>query len=298
MKRKLYVRRKMMAAACVAAMCLMMCACGGSGDTKQGSAQTDSGQQGSAQADSGQQGGAQSGSEPGTTQEDSGQQDGAQTDSGKQGSAQEDSGQQGGAQSGSEQGGAQADDGQMSAGESDNGWRAAYASVISGLKAAGEEDQMPNIIQFAFVDEDDVPEMAVYFTEEGTNYSFYTYSEGEVKQLGDDIPYFITLNILSKENKFVYSFSKGRYREDAFGSISSGKMDIVPYGVEDRKEEDASVFTWLDEEVTEEEYHEKVSGLLDGREADTIIGTARHSEDADNKQFFTVDDAIAYLAGA
>ena len=283
MKRKLYVKRKMMAAACVAAMCLMMCACGDSGDTKQGSAQTDSVQQG----------GAQSGSEPGTTQEDSGQQDGAQS-----GSAQADSGQQGEAESGSEQGGAQADDGQMSAGESDNGWRAAYASVISGLKAAGEEDQMPNIIQFAFVDEDDVPEMAVYFTEEGTNYSFYTYSEGEVKQLGDDIPYFITLNILSKENKFVYSFSKGRYREDAFGSISSGKMDIVPYGVEDRKEEDASVFTWLDEEVTEEEYHEKVSGLLDGREADTIIGTARHSEDADNKQFFTVDDAIAYLAGA
>ena len=267
MKRKLFVKRKMMAA-CVAAMCLMVCACGGSGDTKQGSAQ----------ADSGQQGGAQSGSEPGTTQADSGQ--------------------QGEAESGSEQGGAQADDGQMSAGESDNGWRAAYASVISGLKAAGEEDQMPNIIQFAFVDEDDVPEMAVYFTEEGTNYSFYTYSEGEVKQLGDDIPYFITLNILSKENKFVYSFSKGRYREDAFGSISSGKMDIVPYGVEDRKEEDASVFTWLDEEVTEEVYHEKVSGLLDGREADTIIGTARHSEDADNKQFFTVDDAIAYLAGA
>ena len=282
MKRKLYVKRKMMAA-CVASMCLMMCACGGSGDAKQGSAQTDSGQQG----------GAQSGSEPGTTQEDSGQQDGAQS-----GSAQADSGQQGEAESGSEQGGAQADDGQMSAGESDNGWRAAYASVISGLKAAGEEDQMPNIIQFAFVDEDDVPEMAVYFTEEGTNYSFYTYSEGEVKQLGDDIPYFITLNILSKENKFVYSFSKGRYREDAFGSISSGKMDIVPYGVEDRKEEDASVFTWLDEEVTEEEYHEKVSGLLDGREADTIIGMARHSEDADNKQFFTVDDAIAYLAGA
>ena len=192
MKRKLYVKRKMMAAACVAAMCLMMCACGDSGDTKQGSAQTDSVQQG----------GAQSGSEPGTTQEDSGQQDGAQS-----GSAQADSGQQGEAESGSEQGGAQADDGQMSAGESDNGWRAAYASVISGLKAAGEEDQMPNIIQFAFVDEDDVPEMAVYFTEEGTNYSFYTYSEGEVKQLGDDIPYFITLNILSKENKFVYSFS-------------------------------------------------------------------------------------------
>ena len=297
MKRKFYVKRKMMAAACVAAMCLMMCACGGSGDTKQGSAQTDSGQQGSAQADSGQQGGAQSGSEPGTTQEDSGQQDGAQSGS-EPGTTQADSGQQGEAESGSEQGGAQADDGQMSAGESDNGWRAAYASVISGLKAAGEEDQMPNIIQFAFVDEDDVPEMAVYFTEEGTNYSFYTYSEGEVKQLGDDIPYFITLNILSKENKFVYSFSKGRYREDAFGSISSGKMDIVPYGVEDRKEEDASVFTWLDEEVTEEEYHEKVSGLLDGREADTIIGTARHSEDADNKQFFTVDDAIAYLAGA
>ena len=287
MKRKLYVKRKMMAAACVAAMCLMMCACGGSGGTKQGSAQ----------ADSGQQGGAQSGSEPGTTQEDSGQQDGAQSGS-EPGTTQADSGQQGEAESGSEQGGAQADDGQMSAGESDNGWRAAYASVISGLKAAGEEDQMPNIIQFAFVDEDDVPEMAVYFTEEGTNYSFYTYSEGEVKQLGDDIPYFITLNILSKENKFVYSFSKGRYREDAFGSISSGKMDIVPYGVEDRKEEDASVFTWLDEEVTEEEYHEKVSGLLDGREADTIIGTARHSEDADNKQFFTVDDAIAYLAGA
>ena len=297
MKRKLYVKRKMMAAACVAAMCLMMCACGGSGGTKQGSAQADSGQQGSAQADSGQQGGAQSGSEPGTTQEDSGQQDGAQSGS-EPGTTQADSGQQGEAESGSEQGGAQADDGQMSAGESDNGWRAAYASVISGLKAAGEEDQMPNIIQFAFVDEDDVPEMAVYFTEEGTNYSFYTYSEGEVKQLGDDIPYFITLNILSKENKFVYSFSKGRYREDAFGSISSGKMDIVPYGVEDRKEEDASVFTWLDEEVTEEEYHEKVSGLLDGREADTIIGTARHSEDADNKQFFTVDDAIAYLAGA
>ncbi len=296
MKRKLYVKRKMMAA-CVAAMCLMMCACGGSGGTKQGSAQADSGQQGSAQADSGQQGGAQSGSEPGTTQEDSGQQDGAQSGS-EPGTTQADSGQQGEAESGSEQGGAQADDGQMSAGESDNGWRAAYASVISGLKAAGEEDQMPNIIQFAFVDEDDVPEMAVYFTEEGTNYSFYTYSEGEVKQLGDDIPYFITLNILSKENKFVYSFSKGRYREDAFGSISSGKMDIVPYGVEDRKEEDASVFTWLDEEVTEEEYHEKVSGLLDGREADTIIGTARHSEDADNKQFFTVDDAIAYLAGA
>ena len=287
MKRKLYVKRKMMAAACVAAMCLMMCACGDSGDTKQGSAQTDSVQQG----------GAQSGSEPGTTQEDSGQQDGAQSGS-EPGTTQADSGQQGEAESGSEQGGAQADDGQMSAGESDNGWRAAYASVISGLKAAGEEDQMPNIIQFAFVDEDDVPEMAVYFTEEGTNYSFYTYSEGEVKQLGDDIPYFITLNILSKENKFVYSFSKGRYREDAFGSISSGKMDIVPYGVEDRKEEDASVFTWLDEEVTEEEYHEKVSGLLDGREADTIIGTARHSEDADNKQFFTVDDAIAYLAGA
>ncbi len=297
MKRKFYVKRKMMAAACVAAMCLMMCACGGSGGTKQGSAQADSGQQGSAQADSGQQGGAQSGSEPGTTQEDSGQQDGAQSGS-EPGTTQADSGQQGEAESGSEQGGAQADDGQMSAGESDNGWRAAYASVISGLKAAGEEDQMPNIIQFAFVDEDDVPEMAVYFTEEGTNYSFYTYSEGEVKQLGDDIPYFITLNILSKENKFVYSFSKGRYREDAFGSISSGKMDIVPYGVEDRKEEDASVFTWLDEEVTEEEYHEKVSGLLDGREADTIIGTARHSEDADNKQFFTVDDAIAYLAGA
>jgi hypothetical protein len=146
------------------------------------------------------------------------------------------------------------------------------------------------------VDEDDIPEMAVYLTEGGTSYNFCTYNDGQLKVLGEDVPYFITLNILPKENRFVYTFSKGRNREDALGHISSGEMKIEPYGTMDRKD-DTPVCTWQDAEVSEEEYLNNISGLLDGRDAGVVVGMVRDGEAVDNEQFFTVDGALAYLNG-
>lgn len=177
----------------------------------------------------------------------------------------------------------------------DDGWKAAYAEFIKTLMAQDDEYLKPNVIQFALVDEDDIPEMAVYFTKDGTSYTFCTYSDGQVKVLGEDVPYYITLNIVSKENRFVYTFSKGRTREDALGSISSGAIKVEPFGTVDRKDDTATYF-WQEAEVSEEEYLQNVSALLEGADADTTVGMARHDEDVDNTQFFTVDGALAYLA--
>jgi hypothetical protein len=182
------------------------------------------------------------------------------------------------------------------AGGTASGWQAAYAGYISGLAAEGDGGAAPSVVQFAFVDEDDIPEMAVYLTEGGTSYNFCTYNDGQLKVLGEDVPYFITLNILPKENRFVYTFSKGRNREDALGHISSGEMKIEPYGTMDRKD-DTPVCTWQDAEVSEEEYLNNISGLLDGRDAGVVVGMVRDGEAVDNEQFFTVDGALAYLNG-
>ena len=170
-------------------------------------------------------------------------------------------------------------------------WVEEYHDVLE--KIVENEKNTDNIVQFVFIDEDDIPEMAVY-SDTGRTYTLYSYKSDCAQIIRNNSPYYDVLFAVSKKNKCVNIFSKGRWREDTECSIEDGEIAVIEHGRADMHEGNGA-FMWDGSIVTEYEYEKKVKALFDGERPDIAVGYCRKKDDIDNVEFWLINDAIDLL---